>query len=59
MRTVYSSMVEARDVCGLNNTDDLQAVSLERLREFSDKLLQIINTYPVYFTREYGASDAT
>lgn len=56
--TVYSEMVNARDVCGFNKTDDLHAVSVERLRSFSNKLMQVINKYPDYFIRQYGAPDS-
>lgn len=56
--TVYSEMVNARDVCGFNKTDDLHAVSIERLRSFSNKLMQVINKYPDYFVKKYGIIDS-
>lgn len=56
--TVYSEMVNARDVCGFNKTDDLHAVSIERLRSFSNKLMQVINKYPDYFIKQYGTPDS-
>ncbi|ESU35506.1 Hypothetical protein DHA2_21803 [Giardia duodenalis] len=55
---VYSEMVNARDVCGFNKTDDLHAVPVERLRLFSNKLMQVIDKYPDYFIRQYGAPDS-